>query len=246
MARCRARTKGGTGPLCRRKVAEDGLRCYDHRGLPTAPPRLPKFPGKNSDARKSMTRDQGRQRRPTVRVAKAEEERRERIAAAADYCSDVISGGWPDAVTERAADYVTQVTWIRLFRARRNHCKELAEISRQILAAKDQLHALLGGVVSWILSLLGLANDVRDFSRELAANIPIPFIDVKAIAVARGVQVSGILLCVMHGDDLTRCQCFIDLALAETKTRVKKILAAAAEDWVDLGKFPARETRRSG
>ena len=132
-----------------------------------------------------------------------------------------------------------------LFRSR-NNCKELAEISRQILAAKDQLHALLGGLLSWILSLLGLANDARDFARELAANIPIPFIDVKAIAVARGVQVSGILLCVMRGDDLTRCQCFIDLALAETKTRVKKILAAAAEDWVNLGEFPVRETRRAG
>jgi hypothetical protein len=142
-------------------------------------------------------------------------------------------------VAERAADYVTEATWTRLFRARRNHCKELAEISRQIIAAKDQLHAWLGGLVSWLLALLGIGNDVRDFVRELAASIPIPFIDVKAIAVARGVQVSGILLCVMQGDDLTECQCFIDLALTETKTRVKKILAAAGEDWVNLGSFPS-------
>lgn len=39
------------------------------------------------------------------------------------------------------------------------------------------------------------------------------------IAVARGVQVTGILLCVMDNRDLTKCECFIDLAKAETKER---------------------------
>jgi hypothetical protein len=68
------------------------------------------------------------------------------------------------------------------------------------------------------------------------SNIPLP-IDAKMIAVARGVQVAGILLCVMDDRDLTECECFIDLALAETMERVKQILVAAMSDWADLARF---------
>jgi hypothetical protein len=55
--------------------------------------------------------------------------------------------------------------------------------------------------------------------------------------------VTGVLLCLVSGDDLTRCQCFIDLALSETKTQVKKILVAAINDWTGLANFPARMDR---
>ena len=56
-------------------------------------------------------------------------------------------------------------------------------------------------------------------------------------AVARGVQVAGILLCVMDGRDLARCECFVDLALTETKERVKQILICAMTDWTNLVQF---------
>lgn len=66
------------------------------------------------------------------------------------------------------------------------------------------------------------------------------------IAVARGVQVAGILLCVMDDRQLTECQCFIDLALAETKERVNQILVAAMSDWADLARFiPSSSRSRS-
>jgi hypothetical protein len=39
------------------------------------------------------------------------------------------------------------------------------------------------------------------------------------------------VLCLSRGDQLSRCQSFIDLALDETKERVKRILLAAMEDW---------------
>jgi hypothetical protein len=57
------------------------------------------------------------------------------------------------------------------------------------------------------------------------------------IAVARGVQVAGILLCVMDGRDLAKCECFRDLALAETKERVEQILVAGMSDWTRLQRF---------
>ena len=47
-------------------------------------------------------------------------------------------------------------------------------------------------------------------------NIPLPM-DAKMVSVARGIQVAGILLCVIDNRDLTKCECFIDLAKTESK-----------------------------
>jgi len=55
----------------------------------------------------------------------------------------------------------------------------------------------------------------------------------QAQVVARGVQITGILVCMAAGRELDQCQCFADLALTETKERVKRILKAA-DDWVRL------------
>lgn len=75
-------------------------------------------------------------------------------------------------------------------------------------------------------------------TEELAANIPLGPIDAKMVAVARGVQVTGIVLCLIDGRELTECRCFVDLALSETKERVKAILIAAMSDWRGLARFP--------
>ncbi len=56
-------------------------------------------------------------------------------------------------------------------------------------------------------------------------------VDEQAVVVARGLQMIGILLCLSQGTPLNQCQSFIDLALAETKERVKQILVGAMDDW---------------
>lgn len=89
---------------------------------------------------------------------------------------------------------------------------------------------------------MGGGDAARAFAEELASKIPIGPVDAKMVAVARGVQVAGILLCVMDDRDLTQCQCFIDLALAETKERVQRMLVAAMSDWTNLARFPARRS----
>ena len=68
-------------------------------------------------------------------------------------------------------------------------------------------------LVGWAAGALGAGGAARAFTEELAANIPIGPVDAKMIAVARGVQVAGILLCVMDGRELAKCECFRDLAL---------------------------------
>ncbi|MEV5632325.1 hypothetical protein [Micromonospora tulbaghiae] len=164
----------------------------------------------------------------------------ERVQKAADFCASVLTDGWVEVVSDRATDYVTEETWKRLFsRRRRRRCKLLARMAGAILAGKKKLHDLVGAVAAWLASLLGGNRVVQSFARELASRIPLPP-DAKMIATARGLQVAGVLLCVINGDDLTRCQCFIGLALEETKTQVKKILVAALEDWTGLAQFPAK------
>ncbi len=83
---------------------------------------------------------------------------------------------------------------------------------------------------------------VRLFGRELASTIPLPH-EAQVVAMARGVQITGILLCVINGDDLRSCQCFIDLALAEAETTVERILMAGMDDWTGLAAFPGRGGR---
>ncbi len=61
--------------------------------------------------------------------------------------------------------------------------------------------------------------------------------DARCVATARGLQIAGVLLCLANGDDLTRCQCFIELALEHAKETVKRILTTALEDWAELAQY---------
>lgn len=184
-----------------------------------------------------------RQRRSAAREVRIQEKQRERVQRAADYCSEILAAGWVDAVAERATDYVAHDTWRRLFRSRKNYCKALARIAQEILAGKKRLHDGIGRFTSWLLGLIGVGAATREFAGELVANIPILPIDAKIVAVTRGIQVTGILLCMVRDEDPTRCQCFIDLALVEAKTTVKKILVTAMGDWTRLAEFPRKEQR---
>lgn len=247
MARCRARTKDGTGPLCKNPVSQPGMRCHHHIGLPEAPLRLSKYrtkrPRRTSTAR--FRAEAPPQRRQAVSRADRENRRRqERVRRAAEYCADVVSGGnWADTVAERATDYVSDETWQRLLRGRRKRqCKALARTAESLLAGKQEIHNVLGFLVSRGVSLLGGGDAVQAFTRELVSALPLPVLDAKLVAASRGIQVTGVLICVLAGRDLTSCDCFVALALTETKAQVKKILVTAMTDWVRLQPFPPKLT----
>jgi hypothetical protein len=167
---------------------------------------------------------------------------RERVKEAAVFCADSLSDSWQAAVADRITGYA-ETTWERLSRSRRKrNCKALAQIARSILKAKAQIHRTVGKLFGWAIGAAGASDPARAFTEELISNIPLPP-DAKMIAVARGVQVAGILLCVMDNRDLTRCECFIDLALAETKERVNQMLIAAMSDWTGLARFTPSRSR---
>jgi hypothetical protein len=166
----------------------------------------------------------------------------ERVAAVARFCSDIVTDGWRETVADRATEYATDEIWQQLFRRRRRRrCKLLAKLASAVLAGKKKLHDLVGSFAGGLSALIGGDRIMQAFVRELASKIPLPP-DAKLVAIARALQVTGVLLCIANGDELARCQCFIDLALDETKTRVKKILVAAAEDWRLLAAFPGAAT----
>ena len=95
---------------------------------------------------------------------------------------------------------------------------------------------MVGNVFGRAAGALGAGDPAQAFFRELMSSIPLPP-DAKMIAVARGIKIADVLLCVMDNRDLTKCECFIDLALAETKERVNQILVAAMSDWTSLARF---------
>jgi hypothetical protein len=258
MALCRAPTADGT--RCRRRVKKAGDRCYQHRNSsalwlrPATSKRSPGAPSRRTSGRTRRSPSSGTRHtlRYSGRAAAASQapapppprhvQDRERVREAAIFCADSLSDSWEAAVADRISGYA-QTSWQRLSRSRRKrNCKALARIAKSILDAKKQIHRTVGTLFSWTADALGASGAARAFTEELASSIPLP-IDAKMIAVARGTQVAGILLCVIDSRDLTKCECFIDLALAETKERVNQILIAAMSDWTSLAPFRPQASR---
>jgi hypothetical protein len=106
-----------------------------------------------------------------------------------------------------------------------------------LLEGRKQLHQLVGRSSGRIARFLGADRTAQAFVGEVAANISLRAIDAKAVAVARSIQTSGVLLCTLRGISMTQCQCFRDLALAESQEQVREILAGAMGNWADLQRF---------
>jgi hypothetical protein len=169
------------------------------------------------------------------------EQEQERVREAAAFCADTLSDSWQEAVADRATDYA-QSAWQRLSRSKRKrNCKALARMAQLVLKTKTLIHKEVGGAFGRVAQALGASDPVEAFVDELASNIPLP-VDAQAVAIARGLQVAGILLCVMDGRELAKCECFIDLAMAETKERVSQILVAAMSNWTRLQRFAPGST----
>lgn len=214
---CGAPTADGTP--CRHKVRKPGRLCGQHRGFCAAPPssrrntasrsKIPAYPvvtfrspaagaGVSQPPRPAQPQPSQRPPAPTRR-----EPRRKRVEEAAKFCADSLSATWQDAVADRISDYAG-TTWERLKRSRRRrNCKALARLAAVILEGKQKIHQLVGHSFGWIAGLFGADDFTRAFADELAANIPLGPIDAKAVAVARGLQISGVVLCIMDNMDLT-------------------------------------------
>jgi hypothetical protein len=138
---------------------------------------------------------------------------------------------------------VSEETWQRLLWGRRKRqCRALARTGESILAGKQQIHNALGFLMSRGVRLLGGGDVVQAFTQELVSALPLPALDAKLVAASRGIQVTGVLICVLADRALTKCDCFIALALTETKAQVNKVLVTAMTDWARLQPLPPKPT----
>ncbi|TCJ33276.1 hypothetical protein [Parafrankia sp. BMG5.11] len=146
-----------------------------------------------------------------------------------------------EIVRERATGYVSEQTWQRLTRTwSGRRCSTLAKLARAILEGRDRLHERLGEAANQALELLNRTSAERQFASELVKQLPLPVVDDNLIATARGLQVTGIVVCVARSRSLTQCACFTDVVLVEGQAKVKSLITAGMEDWAGLGALGGR------
>lgn len=250
MAVC-GRPRKSDGRPCQNPVRRPGMACSKHGGPGALASRNRRPAGTRSTARqrpaqwsmpvvpapprKPRTVTPGKQA-PQASPPSRKEQERKRVEKAAELCADLISNGWQETVADQVAAYAP-TSWVRLRRSsRRRTCKALARLARFVLKTKTLIHKGVGKLSRWFATKFGAGAATQAFAEELASNIPLPT-DAKMVAVARGLQVTGILLCIMDGKTLQRCDCFVELARTETEERAKQILMAGMSKWVALARF---------
>lgn len=259
---CRA--ERSNGKICKQRVTEAGQRCKDHRGQPAitrsarSAPRMRSAPQTSTRKRapvKSAPRQgiqapeprQGATPRPRPRTAgpaspdftNLTTEQQAKVQRAVDFCHETLATDLWTAAADQALGYAKDEHMRRFLKDGRTYnCENLASLARDILLGKDALHEGIGWIADQAMTLMGRPHLERLLARHLAAKIPVPTVDDTLITASRGLQMTGIALCLTEGRELNRCACFIDVALTEGRERVKTLIATAAGDWAELHGIP--------
>jgi hypothetical protein len=150
----------------------------------------------------------------------------------ADALTDGISAAIASRVAGRVVDYLGRLGVYRLRRRRRNwggvDCQALAASARAILALKKKTHELTGQAVSALLPD-GTPHFHRVLVKKIAEKVPLPW-DVKLEAIARGLQVIGIWMCLVQNLPLERCPCLQMYGVALFKERVEQEIEELLEE----------------
>ncbi|WP_248958726.1 hypothetical protein [Sphaerisporangium perillae] len=169
------------------------------------------------------------------RAQRSLERERRIVEEAIGYCEDAIKDGALVAATDRVADHVSEKTWKRLTKSwSGSRCETLAQIARDILEGKDQIHAGVGKIASYVVGIFNGSSLERTLADEIAKRVPLPIFDEKMAATARGLQIIGMGVCFIQGYDLGHCACFVDVVKAEGKVQLKKIILASVDNWASL------------
>ncbi|OFB38785.1 hypothetical protein Manayef4_21295 [Frankia sp. CgMI4] len=162
--------------------------------------------------------------------------------SAAETGISLIAGSGPrEVIIGRATEYVSDQMWQRLTRSwSGRRCSALAKLARTILDAQDRLREGLAEVTDRTLELLNRSSIERQFAAELVKRLPLPTVGENLIATARGLQVTGIVVCVAESRPLTECACFTDVVRVEGQDKVKSLITAGMADWAGLGTIDTR------
>jgi hypothetical protein len=152
--------------------------------------------------------------------------------ALADALTDGISSAIASRLSDRVVDYLGRLGAYRLRRQRRRwaevDCRALADTARAVLALKKKTHELTGEAVSALLPE-GTPRFHRMLVKKIAEKVPLPW-DVKLEAIARGLQVIGIWLCVVQNLPLERCACLQMFGVALFKERIEQCIVDLLEE----------------
>jgi hypothetical protein len=153
----------------------------------------------------------------------------------ADVLTDGLIPSLADRVADRVADYLGWAGRRRLRRRRWRavDCRLLAQTARAVLDLKHKLHEVTGEAVSRLLPP-NTPRFHRMLVKKIAEKVPLPP-DVKLEAIARGLQVIGIFMCVVQDLPLEHCACLrmlgAQLVNEQAKRHVEDLLE---ETWRDL------------
>lgn len=152
--------------------------------------------------------------------------------ALADALTDGVSSAIASRVANRVADYLGRLGAWRLRRQRRRwaavDCQALADSARAVLALKQKTHELTGQAVSALLPE-GTPHFHRMLVRKIAEKVPLPW-DVKLEAIARGLHVIGIWMCLVQNLPLEHCPCLQMYAVARFKERIEQKIEDLLEE----------------
>jgi len=129
---------------------------------------------------------------------------------------------------------------LRARRWRALDCRLLAQTARAVLDLKQRLHEVTGEAVSRLLP-----RDTPRFHRllvrKIAERVPLP-LDVKLEAIARGLQVMGIFMCVVQDLPLEACACLSMLGASVVREQARRYVQDLLDaTWQDLnGRTPRR------
>jgi hypothetical protein len=150
-----------------------------------------------------------------------------------DGLNPALAGQLSDRVTQ----YLGEAEKRRLRRRSRKRVdfELLAAAARAVLRLKQQTHDLVGEAVSEMFDRLvrELSRFQRLLVKKLAAKLPLPW-DVKLAAIARGLQVIGIWMCLVQDLPLERCPCMrmfsVTLVRERIEQEIKDLLDATQRD----------------
>jgi hypothetical protein len=146
----------------------------------------------------------------------------------------VLADGLRPTIADRVADRVVDyLGWSGRWRLRTRRwsgvdCRLLAQTAKAVLDLKRKLHDVTGEAVSRLLP-----PDTPRFHRmlikKIAARVPLPP-DIKLEAIARGLQIIGIFMCIVGNMRLERCARLRMLGPQLIKEQIKRYVEDLLEE----------------
>jgi hypothetical protein len=168
--------------------------------------------------------------RSSEQVARAEYQASE---AAASLLAEILTEGVKPTLADRATDRVVDyLGWPGARYQRRRKwtdldCQLLADTAQAVLGLKRRSHEVVGTAVEQLLPP-ETPRFHRHLVKKIAKKLPLPW-DAKLAAIARGLQVFGIWMCMVQ-DRLERCACLRMLGPQVIKEHVKRYIEELLEE----------------